>query len=257
MDALLRRFAKTSPDNSAKSRSAQPNPQTSTTINFKTEDTQVKKALVICLALVVLASLTALAQNNPKSVIAINGGRTTVQMKSHAPNHAIPQACKPGKFYDNICNGTINQDEGYTISDGSPIDTEYTPAGQITSLKSGVVTKIGVEVGFVEGTNGAIVDLDKDCSNMPCGNPDGSKHLCQGKIKNLFTFGDAPTIEYLKCPKTTKLVKGKAYWVYVQSDANSWLAWDLSVATGGSVEGTNDVWGTYYSGEPVGALAIY
>jgi len=216
----------------------------------------VKKTLVICLALLVLASLTALAQNAPKTVITINGGRTTVQMKSQPATHVIPQACKPAKFYDNICNGNINSGEGYTISDGSPINTEYTPACQIVALASGKTTKISVDVGFVTGTNGAIVDLDSDCSNLPCGNPDGSKHLCQGKIKNLFTFGQTPVPESFKC--VAKLKKGKAYWVYVQSDANSWLAWDLSAtATGGFVEGTNDVWGTYTSSDPVGGLSIY
>jgi hypothetical protein len=111
-------------------------------------------------------------------------------------------------------------------------------------------------VGFVEGTNGGIVDLDADCSGLPCGNPDGSKHLCQGRIKNLPTFGQSSTItESFRC--ATKLRKGKLYWVYVQSDANSWLDWNISTsALGGSVEGTNDVWGTPSSGAPVGALQI-
>jgi len=123
-------------------------------------------------------------------------------------------------------------------------------------LKTGTTKKIAVEVGFVTGTNGAIVDMDKDCKGLPCGNPDGSKHICQGKIKNLFNFGSTPAPEPFKC--VTKLVKGKPYWVYVQSDANSWLAWDLSLtATGGLVEGTNDVWGSPSSGQPVGGLAIY
>ncbi len=211
------------------------------------------------LAVLALVAATAVAEDNAKSTITINGGRQTVFMKApQVVNHGQKAACTPAKYYDNICNGTINSGSGWTISDGSPIDTEYTPANQVVALKSGVVTKIAVEVGFVTGTNGAIVDMDKDCNGLPCGNPDGSKHICQGKIKNLFTFGDAPVPEPFKCPKTTKVVKGKPYWVYVQSLANSWLAWDLSeVATGGFVEGTNDVWGSPSSGDPVGGLAIY
>jgi hypothetical protein len=65
--------------------------------------------------------------------------------------------------------------------------------------------------------------------------------------------------ETIKCTKKAMLTKGKTYWVYVQSDANSWLGWNYSdLATGGFVEGNNDVWGTpTESGNPVGGLAIY
>jgi hypothetical protein len=217
---------------------------------------------VLGLAVLMLIGATALAEDNSKSTININGGRNTVFMK--APSRvAAKKPCTPAKFYDNICDGSINVDNGFDVSDGSPVNTEYTPATSIISLKSGIVSKIGITVGFIEGTNGAIVDLDASCGKAadahPCGNPDGSKHLCQGKISNLYTFGDTIVPETIKCTKKTTLTKGKTYWVYVQSDANSWLAWNYSnLATGGFVEGTNDVWGTpTESGNPVGGLAIY
>jgi hypothetical protein len=106
----------------------------------------------------------------------------------------------------------------------------------------------------VEGTNGAIVILDKGCKNLPCGTIDKT-HLCKGNISHLYNAGSPYVVETFKC--TVKLTKGKKYWAYVQSDANSWLAWDLSAALGGGVEGTNDVWGTYDASEQVGGLAIY
>jgi hypothetical protein len=106
----------------------------------------------------------------------------------------------------------------------------------------------------VEGTYGAIVVLDKDCNNLPCGKIDKT-HLCMGTISNLYNAGSAYHVEKFSCK--TKLTAGKLYWVYVESDANSWLAWDLSAATGGLIEGTNDVWGSYSSGQPVGGIAIY
>ena len=207
------------------------------------------------LAVLTLIGVTALAQDNSKSTITINGGRQTVFMKAPSHVNTAKTPCTKGEFYDNICDGTIGISEGYTISDGSPINTEYTPAAQIKVLKAGTTAKVGVTVGFVEGTNGAIVDVDKDCKNLPCGIPDGGKHICQGRIKNLFTFGNAYTVEKITCKVAVK--KGERLWVYVQSDANSWLAWDISAALGGGVEGTNDVWGTYDSSENVGGLAIY
>lgn len=210
--------------------------------------------ILLGLAVLALIGATALAEDNSKSTITINGGRQTVFMKSN-PHVVVKQApCKKGKFYDNICGGDIDSGEGWTISDGSPIDTEYTPAGLIVSLASGTTTKVAVEVGFVTGTNGAEVYLDKDCKGLPCGTIYKTA-LCKGKISNLFTFGDTPVPEPVKCK--AKLKKGTSYWVYNAAEDNSWLAWDLSSATGGLVEGTNGVWGTPSSGEPVGGLAIY
>jgi len=208
---------------------------------------------LLCLAVLTLVGATALAEDNSKSTITINGGRNTVFMG--APSHqAAVKPCTKGKFYDNICGGSVTNSSGWTISDGSPINTEYTPANQIIALKTGTTKKIGVTVGFVTGTNGAIVVLDKDCKNIPCGTIDKT-HLCKGTIKNLFSFGSQYTVETFKCAEALK--KGKAYWVYVESDANSWLAWNQSAATGGLIEGTNDVWGSYSSGAAVGGLAIY
>ena len=211
------------------------------------------------LAVLTLIGVTALAEDNSKSTITINGGRQTVYMK--APSHVdAKKPCTPATFYDNICNGNINIGSGWTISDGSPINTEYTPGNQIISLAGGTTTKISVAVGFVEGGNGGIIDLDADCSGVPCGGTNGGKHLCQGRIKNLYTFGDTVVPETFKCVAT--LTKGNPYWVYVRTGgsgrANAWLAWNLSeVATGGFIEGTNDVWGTPSSGQSVGGLAIY
>ena len=212
--------------------------------------------LVIVLALV---SAVAIAQDaQSRGVIAINGGKMTVSMKG--PQNVTVQKGQPaaGKFYDNVGTGGYNCCSGWTISDGSPIGTEYTLANQIVSLKSGTTKKVLVGVGYVEGTNGATVDLVKDCKNMPCTDPDGKGKgkLCQGKIKNLPVFGQSSSqMVGFKCAVTLK--KGKSYWVFVQAPANTWLAWNLSNSgTGGLVEGTDDVWGSYNSGQPVGALTI-
>jgi hypothetical protein len=212
--------------------------------------TMIARAL-LCLAVLTLVGVTALAEDNSKSNITINGGVNTVFMG--APSHrAAIKPCTKGKFYDNICGGSINIDEGWTVSDGSPVNTEYTPANQIIALKSGTTTKVGVTVAYVTGTNGAIIVLDEDCNNHPC---TLKSHLCRGTISNLYNAGSQYVVETFNCK--ANLTKGKPYWVYVQSDANSWLAWDLSAATGGFIEETNDKWGSYQSGTSVGGIAIY
>ena len=220
--------------------------------------TMVLARTLLGMAVLILIGVTALAEDNSKSTITINGGRTTVFMK--APAHLQAQKpCTPAKFYDNICNGSIDIGSGWTVSDGSPINTEYTPGNQIIALAGGTTTKISVAVAFVEGGNGGIVDVDADCSGLPCGGTNGGKHLCQGRIKNLYTFKDTVVPETFRC--VTRLTKGSPYWVYVRTGgsgrANSWLAWNQSAATGGLIEGTNDVWGTPYSGQVVGGLSIF
>jgi hypothetical protein len=211
--------------------------------------------VLLCLAALTLVGVTAMAQDSRSSTITINGGRTTVIMKapSNVEHHPIKAPAHP--FYDNIGTGGYQQGIGWTVSDGSPINTEYTPGNQIVSLKTGTTKKISVGVGFVAGTNGGIVVLDRDCKGIPCGTIDKTK-LCSGKIKNLYVFGQSSTAtESFKC--VAKLKKGKPYWVYVQSLSNSWLAWNLSTsALGGLIEGTDDVWGAPSSGSNVGALTI-
>lgn len=208
------------------------------------------KNIVLCLALLALA-MTAFAADH--SVVTINGGRQSVVMHP-MQQHNVKLHPPANPFYDDIGTTGYNCCSGWTVSDGSPINTEYTPANQFVSLKSGTTKKVSVGVGFVEGTNGGVVILDKDCKNLPCGTIDKT-HLCKGNIKNLPTFGQSSSqVENIKC--AAKLTKGKNYWVYVQSPANTWTAWNLTTSLGGFVEGTNDVWGSYSSGSSMAAITV-
>lgn len=166
--------------------------------------------------------------------------------------------CLAGTFYDNYqpAGCTYRAGIGWEISDGAPINTEYTPGNQIVSLKSGVTKWINVGVGFGAGLNGATVILDRDCKGVPCGIIDSS-NLCKGSIKGMPKFGTSGvSMQGFRC--VAQLVKGQPYWVYIQSRANSWLAWNYSkAAVGGLIWGTSDVWGAPSGGQPVGALQIF
>jgi hypothetical protein len=208
------------------------------------------------LAVLTLVGVTALAQDS-KSTITINGGRTTVIMKApaHVVNHPIKPPASP--FYDNIGTTGYNSGTGWTVSDGSPINTEYSPGNNFVSLKSGIVHKVSVGYGFVTGTNGGTVTLDKDCSGIPCGTIDKT-NICRGKVSNLPNFGStSTTVVTIKCKGKKRLKKGSTYWVYVETPANTWNAWNLSLsATSSVIEGTNDVWGSPSGGNPTGALTV-
>jgi hypothetical protein len=207
------------------------------------EDT-VKKTLVICLALLVLVSISALAEDNSSKTITINGGSTTVFMgKATGVRKANKAACVG--FYDNICGSGYQSGIGWTVSDGSPVNFEWSPASQITASKSGKTKKITVGLGYVEGTNSTLIDLVKDCKNVPCTTPDASPKkdvLCHGTVKNMPTFGSTGTTT-VSFACHARLTKGKASWVLMQSPANSWLAWNESnSATAPLYSGENDSW---------------
>jgi len=222
----------------------------------------VKRTLVICLALLVLASFTALAEDNSSRTITINGGSSSVFMGTAPGSQKVhPQKCVG--FYDNICGTGYQSSIGWTISDGSPVDAQWTPSGRFTSLKTGTTKKITVGVGFVEGTNTTLVDLVTDCSTKsqaePCTKPDGKPKkdvLCHGTIKNMPTFGSSSTTTVsFKC--AASLTKGTNYWVLMQSPDNSWLAWNYSNSTiGDDTIGYNGVWTYFYTTYDVGALTV-
>ncbi len=218
----------------------------------------MKNLLAVCVALLVFASLSAMAQDNASRTITINGGKTSVYMGTTAPPHRLNRTIHCLGFYDDICGHGYVAKNGWTVSDGSPVNFEWSPANQFKSVKSGTTKMITVGLGFIQGTNSTLIDLVEDCTNKPCTNPDGlpkSQQLCHGTVNNMPTFGSTGTVVVsFKC--VAKLTKGKNYWVILQSPANSWLAWNVSdAAMGLGYFGENDKWvkaGT----QPLAALTI-
>jgi hypothetical protein len=67
----------------------------------------VNKTFVICFALLVLGSMTVLAQDNKSGIIHINGGATTVVMRPSAQQLAHTKGIEAptNPFYNNIGTG--------------------------------------------------------------------------------------------------------------------------------------------------------
>lgn len=217
----------------------------------------MKKTVAVCLALLVFASLSAVAQDNGSRTITINGGQNSVYLGTVEPPHDVNRIVCLG-FYDNICGHGYVAKIGWTVSDGSPVGFEWSPANPFTSKKSGTTKKVTVGLGYIQGTNATLIDLVKDCKNMPCTNPDGvpkSKQLCHGTVKNMPTFGSTgTTVVSFRC--AAKLTKGTTYWVLMQAPANSWLAWNTSdAAMGNGYFGENDSW-VSAGNQPMGALTV-
>ncbi len=216
---------------------------------------------LLCLALLVLASVTVVAQTVP-GVIIINGGREIVALHSSqsAANVANPEA-KPASHFFTDLDSPYVCGIGWTVSDGSPEDVEQGPASEFVSLKSGRVHSITVAAGFSVGNNDAIVILDKGCGKEgkghPCGKIDQA-NICKGHIKHMPNFGTNCTkTETIKCGSRATLKKGQHAWVYLQtgptgtSTDNSILSWNQATGTHSmgdflflSDTGGVDTWGT-------------
>jgi hypothetical protein len=222
----------------------------------------VNKAFAIWIALLLLGSMTVLAQDSKSGIIHINGGATTVAMRPPAvpPAHTKGIDAATNPFYDNVGTSGYQQYVGWTVCDGvKSCGAEWTPANQFKSLKTGTTKKISLGLGFVQGTNRSLVILTTDCKNLPCTTPDGApkgKRLCQGTVRNMPNFSDTNTqVVSFNC--AAKLTKGKNYWIFIQSPVNSELAWNYSnSARAGIVLGENDSWQSYQNQQSTGALTI-
>lgn len=200
----------------------------------------VENTLVICGALLFLAGLNALAQDNSSQAITLNDVNDAIY---HGANKPIPPMGCVG-FYDNICGTGYNGAIGWRVSDHSPA-FEYSPGMQFTALMSGVSTKITLGLTYVNGTNTAVGILTEDCGGAPCSTPDGQpvqRRLCSGQVSKMPKFQSTRTITVsLDCK--AQIERGQKYWVILQSLASSGLAWNLSnSATGPVYDGVLDSW---------------
>jgi len=211
----------------------------------------MKKVLVTCSALLLVASIGMLAQDN----INLNQGSETEYLAvTRTPHGANPAGCVG--FYDNICGAGYNGGIGWKVNDRPPV--ELSPAMQFTASKSGTSSEITLGLTYVTGTNAAVGILTEDCGGAPCTDPDGQpedRQLCAGKVSNMPKFGSTHTITVtFDC--RAQISRGQKYWVFLQSLENSGLAWNHSnSATGHMYEGKNDSW-VNFGTEHLSALTV-
>jgi hypothetical protein len=170
----------------------------------------MRKTLVICLALLVLASVTALAATKD-TTITINGGTTTVAMQP--PTHfyaAAQRSTKLKKIYSNLGTGTnvYAASLGWTVSAGQWVAMPFRPK------TASVVKQIDIAVGYTSGTNEIIISLAADNKGVP------GKTLREWHHKAMYTFGNCCALDTVKSPEGIK-VGTKRYWVTVTTVADS------------------------------------
>ncbi len=124
--------------------------------------------------------------------------------------------------YNNTLPNPSNTDSGWTISGSGSLPGLVENAQLFTSLTTGTVSEISVDLGFVAGDNMAFVGIYTDDGGapgtligtmvgLPPANPAGSGcPACE-----VSAFGSGGTI-----------TAGTSYFLALEADTSSWYAWD-------------------------------
>lgn len=181
--------------------------------------------VALCLAVLVLASMTVLAATKDGYTTA-KSGRQTIATKAHPVVPSDWADSGTSFIFNNIGSayplGRYWCCEGWTISGpDSVIGAQYADAMPFTPAADATVTKIVVAVGYVTGTNGVSVSLNADSNGLP------GATLAGFNLSNLPIFGSCCTYEVQGT--SVPVTKGTQYWVVVGTGpltTDTWDAWN-------------------------------
>jgi hypothetical protein len=182
------------------------------------------------LAAMTVLSASALAAG-PIGATAHADGRTTIAPGAAAATSVPRQSLgadglkeiystfntDPDNAYD-CCGGWTISAEGSIIGARQDVAMPFTPGGNY------LVKTISVAVGYVDGTNGVKVSLNKDAGGVP------GAVIKKGSITGLPVFGTCCVTVSMNA-KLSPVDSGKQYWVVVRTDkktADTWDAWNMN-----------------------------
>lgn len=183
--------------------------------------------ILVCVGVLVLAGVTAVALGSKDGFMTINGGRMTVAMRGPSAFTAAtvdPEDAHLQKIYSNLGTGSnvYNCCTGYTISAvGSVVGQQYWIAEAFTPAKSATVTKVKVAVEYVTGTNGVTLGISNDHGGVP-----GKLLISWPGRADLPTFGTCCTLVKAKNTPGIPLTGGTPYWLVVKTSAKTSDTWD-------------------------------
>jgi len=216
--------------------------------------------LFIGLGMILFANLAASAQAGSDGVITINGGRSTVLMRtpSQTITPAAPASSKLVKIYSNLGTGNnvYNAAVGYGIfgtDAGQPwpqsVGCGFRPKADHT------VTEVQVGATYLQGPNSLLVSLNEDNHHKP------GKALHTWRFSNLPTFGTCCMLQNGKFAAGIKVKKGRMYWVVLRPQPQHQDTYDVWNNDFNNLQGpfSNNIgsgW-TQQSVQTLGAFAVF
>lgn len=178
----------------------------------------MKRTLTICLALLVVASITAVAADQ-RYTTTDDGRRIIANSASEVVVPAIRNDATLKTLFNNLSDykyGTYFCCYAEVISGpngmaGEPVwyGVPFTPNANVK------LTKVEAGVGYSMGTNSVAIWLAADASGLP-----GSTLAGPVDVNNLPGFGTCCTLAVAKF-KSVPLTKGTQYWIVLGTDSNS------------------------------------
>jgi hypothetical protein len=203
----------------------------------------------------------AMGQATRDSVITINGGRTTVYMKS--PASQVTPARQPSAglvtIYSNLGTGSnvYNAIAGTGVL-GRQVPGQPRPewvANGFTPTADHTVTEIQVGVTYVSGDNEMVLSLNEDNAGIP------GKVLHTWQFGNLPTFGTCCTLQTARLKTGIPVKKGMLYWVVVRTSrqgVDTWDVWNNNIGDfqGSFSNNTGQGW-NHKSTQELGAFGVF
>jgi hypothetical protein len=182
---------------------------------------------LICWAVLVFSTLAASAQTSQGGVIAINGGRDTVLMKTPAQTFtpAMTPPSRLVKIYSNLGTGNNVYDgvagNGILGKDVTgQLYREWVGCG-FRPKANQTVTELQVGATWVSGDNSLILSLNETSKDRP------GKALHTWRFENLPDFGTCCTVQTGKLSPGIPVKKGKVYWVVLRNLPQHQDTWDV------------------------------
>lgn len=180
--------------------------------------------IVVCLAVLTLVGLTAVALGSKDGVTTINGGTMTVFMRGPSEDFTPMEPDEAGlkTIYSNLGTGrkVYNDSTSWTIGGaGSPVGQMWV-AEPFTPASDATVTRLKVAVGYVTGTNGVSIALANDKEGVP------GKFLKQWFKTGLPNGGTCCVLQVENDVAGIPVKGGVQYWVVVKTSAKTNDTWD-------------------------------
>jgi hypothetical protein len=182
---------------------------------------------LILASTLLLAAFAAPAQNRPDGIAVLNGGKTTILLKSpsKAITPATPHDASLVTLYSNLGVGgsTYNPIAGTGVLGRNVPGMPYPEwlASGFTASADHTVTQIQVGVTYVQGPNTVIVSLNEDAAGLP------GKPLHSWIFNNLPAFGTCCTLQTANVRPGIPVTQGTHYWVVLRTTNNNEGTWNV------------------------------
>lgn len=178
--------------------------------------------ILLCLAVLFLSSVTALAASKHGYTTAQNG-RITIATKGgpHAIVPAVRGDAGLKTFFSNLSEDALSTYfccYGNTISGNtSVIGHAYAAGVPFTPAANGSVVKVKAGVGYVTGTkNSVTLAIWSDSGGLPGAELTGA----DGAAKNLGNFGACCKLAVVKFKKPVPVSANTQYWLVIESSVS-------------------------------------